>query len=643
MEENKTKFDTIEDALVNLKRPGLSEDLNASIKNRVFSKLSQTPRKEEFGYFSTLIRAILNVASGLSLEPLKKVEIKESVFSIIESRSQKKFFWPRFFAFSSKAVTLVLVMAVGVGSFVFMNTETFIVRAAAFTAIDNFEGNVLVKRGDVLIPASKGLVLKQNDNLLTADNSFVVVKFFEDSVTRLSANTELRIEQLSSEDAGYGRSQVELVVDHGTVWTKVVNLPDAESSFVVKASDVSAKTQRGAFNLEFFEGDLNIGVFSNVVEVSNGAEVNNVMSGEKVLFDSDFGIIKKHEISEKEKNGEWVKKNLESDKVYLSEVERKLVTARLESIGVDSAEDLSFEKSLKENVALFLTFDDVDKKKLELDLAERNFVAAQLKLQQADLSDEDRAKSEEAIGNFNLKVKGFYDVVADVQTTDLAYATELKAYIDNKILAQKKDLSFTLPDSGAYVAREIVDDLELLTAKDDSEVLEIKQRQSTDKVAVLEDVMSKGDYELASNILIEYKDDMQGVLDIINSNSKATAKVKEKIANDIATDLKLLDAASNVATPEIEQVKGELVVIAQNAGIKPVDALVVVPPTSTIVVEPVIVNDVNAVAADVAQPADGVSAVTISTPAVSEVSEIIDGPFGVKIKGDKPLDPLLSP
>ncbi|MEK7085634.1 MAG: DUF5667 domain-containing protein, partial [Patescibacteria group bacterium] len=305
-----------------------------------------------------------------------------------------------------------------------------------------------------------------------------------------------------------------------------------------------------------------------------------------------------------DKNTDWVKENLQDDKEYLTKVEQQLLEAKRKSVGLDNSTDVSFETSLKEDAFLFLTIDDVKKKKMELDLAERNFVAAQVKLHDPNITPQEKIEAELLISGFADHVKDFYKVVDEVAYTDKAYSEELKTYVESKILNQKKDLSVVLPDSPAYAAKKMLDEVELLSADTETELVQLKVDQAADKLAIAEDVKERGDAQLALQVVDEYKQDMTGVAEMIDNLEEVKPEVKEEMAERVADNLDLLKTID--VAPAIVEVVGAA---------------------------PVAIEDEEDVSDENVLADDGKA---------DEPEIIIDGPYGVEIKGDKPLPPLLQ-
>jgi hypothetical protein len=111
-----------------------------------------------------------------------------------------------------------------------------------------------------------------------------------------------------------------------------------------------------------------------------------------------------------------------------------------------------------------------------------------------------------------------------------------------------------------------VEDLEVLVADNDKELLEIKRNQASQKVAVIQEVVDKGNYDLAADMIADYRKDVSSVIDIMNSAEDVD---KDEVKEALTADLKLIDfAAVNLNVPGIKEAKRELSEVAQSAGIE---------------------------------------------------------------------------
>ena len=614
------EMEKLAEKLKSLKKPLIEDSKKEALKNNLMARI----KSEDVGAYPFSISALPELlkqsAKGISLDLSSRVRIKERVFEMIENHSQKSFFFSNFFAFNRKLLSSVLVFVIFFGAFNFVNVNTRVVRAATFTVLKSYSGEVFVDRDGKSLEVIPGMKLYENDEVSTGMDGRAVIEYFDNSVSRMASGTRLVLKKLQKPSENSAESNVEVSVIQGVLWSKVLNLVGSDSLFVVDANKVSASARKAAFNVKVDNDELEIGVFHHAVDVSDKNGVSHLLTGNKLLLTGgDYGSKKLITFSGEEQDDGWVKENLEFDKKYLSEVENRLLIAKAESAGVNIDDDLSFDKSLRENAILFLTFDDVKSEKIELDLVEKNFIAAQLKLHDSKLTDEERAKAELAIKDFSEKVEGFYSLADKIGDTDVEYANELRSYLNDKINSHKKDLSLVMPGAPEYLALEAVNKLQLLQAKNQTDVAEIKLQQAGDKLSSVEDVADSGDLVLAEEVADSYKDDVEGALKLIQNiepKDSKTKEKKEKLAEKASRDIALLETIQ----PVPEDVTKPVVSVMP----KEVDA------------DSSVATSVSAVPATSAVPE------LVEEPEIIQQESIIEGPYGVTIKGDKVLSPFLE-
>lgn len=537
------ELDALGESLKKIQKPRLEPAKKFAMKSKLMSKLE-----------APVVQYIQSQDAKLEFDMTMRARIKERVFALIEMAHQKRFFWSNFFLFQKKFVGAVALVSMMFYMFVFMTVEPNVVFAHSITVLDSFGGEIVVQRDGEAVDVEEGMEIYENDRIVTGIDGEATVKFFDDSVSRLSSNTEIVINKLFRPEGSFVRSYVEVNLVGGVMWSKVLNLVESESSFVVQSTDVAVAARRAAFNIEVAGSEVEVGVYRNVVDVTTSSEVEKVVSGEKVTLAED-SIVQVKKIDEAEKDSDWVKKNLDSDMKYVAEVEEALLAAKIKSVGSEVEDDFEIGNSIKEDAVLFLTFDDVETKRIELDLAEKNFIAAEIKLNdEGGLSDEEKVEVQNAISVYSDTVADYVDFVDEIRVTDSEYADELDQYVEEKILLQKKNLSLMLPDSPAYEIKEVVDELELLIAEDEIEEVKIISEQQLTKLSEVEDVLEQGDTELAEQIVDEYKEEVNEMIQVIDSLDEKEVVLKEELIENIEEGIELLDAIVEAEVVKYESV-----------------------------------------------------------------------------------------
>ncbi|MBD3360232.1 hypothetical protein GF366_00350, partial [Candidatus Peregrinibacteria bacterium] len=319
--ETKFNSDNLGDDLRNIHKPELDDERKKRIKNNVMSQL-EIP----------VIRYIRSLVSSLKLDPSRYVLIKEKVFDLLESKRQKRFYISNIFTYHKKFVSAFVLFLIFFGMFSFVNFYSpGVVLAEEFTVLDTYRGDVCVERDGEKLEVEKGMRIYQNDKITTGEDGFASIKFFDDSVSRLDERTRVVINELLKPSDTSIESHVEVSLLEGEMWSRVVNLVEGESSFVVEANDVFTAAQRAAFNVRVFDSSIEIGVFDHMVNVSSSDDNEKgekIVSGKKAFLNNSKEV-EVSEIDKDDKQIAWVRENLDNDRLYLLEVEERLFTARL--------------------------------------------------------------------------------------------------------------------------------------------------------------------------------------------------------------------------------------------------------------------------------------------------------------------------
>lgn len=575
-----------------LEKPVLMCERKSSLKNGILEKIAIAEKCDVNPEFAGVVGYIGKILTLFKLDLVKRVEIKERIFSAIESVPQKSFFFRNFFVFNKKLISGFVAMALFFGMFSYVRVDTSVVMAQSFTILESFSGDVEVLRGGEELEIVSGMELFEGDLIFTHEDGNAVVRYFDDSVTRLSSNTRISINKLFKV---YGKvnTYVEVALENGMVWSRVVNPMGGDSSFVLKARDVETTAQKAAFNTSFDDGKIEVEVFNSSVDVKKGNEVEKIVRGQKAVVNGDVRIVV---LSDGDSSADWVKNNLESDRIYLTAAEDRLLDAKIQRMG----EDVSIGKSFREDVAIFLTFNDIERKKKELDIAEKNLIAAEIKLSKKNLSDKDKEDIEFALKDFANKAKEFGKTVKEVGYSDEKYSGELKDFLDNKILVHQKELVGIMPGSNFYEVKTLIDEVSLFGAVDESEFVEKKLNQVSERLAVAENAVVLGQEDVAKSILDDLKGELNGVNEMISE--------MRQNAPNLALSL----------VPKVDEVQRYLMVVGEKAN----PSKVVIEKDMEIVVDGVVVEGLVVEEELDVEVAD---------------SDVSKNQYGIYVKGDKLL------
>jgi hypothetical protein len=589
--------------ILKMEKPVLGSQKKMMMRANLLKQMS-TPQEDRIpATLQGVVDYIKELVSMLNLDMNKRVDMKERVFAAIENIPQRSYFWRNFWIFNKKMISGLAVVTMFLGMFSFISVDTSVVRAETFTVLDSFLGQVVVVRDGKSIAIHSDMELYEGDKIATGNDGMVVVKYFDDSITRLSSDTTVVIDKLFKPQNSV-QTYIEVSLESGTMWSHVLSLVGDDSAFVLKANDVSATAKKATFNAELKDQKLELEVFNRSVDIQKQNQlVDKVIRGQKAVINGKVEVV---DLSENDKNVAWVQENLESDKEYLVSVEDRLLAAKMKSMGTDAPKDVSMGNSLRENIAVFLTFDDVSKVKKEFDLAEKNLVAAEIKLADPNLSATDKQNVQKAMQDFSDKVKMLDKIVKEVGYSDEKYSAELKQYLDNGILAHQKDLSLVLPDSPLYEVKQMVDNVALIGVSDKTELAEKKLEQLSDKLATAEDAAMLGQTQVARETVDDSKKELAGVMEMINTIDSKVPEAKEDLVGKVSEVQQYLTAVSDeaaVATTTV--VSTETPVVVTNTEVTPVG-------------------------------------IVTTTPVEPTINTSVEDNYGVFIQGDKPLPPGLG-
>lgn len=626
------EFEKLLSELKGLKKPGLSEEKKFSMKKNLFTKMDA---------FS---------AARFSLDKVSRARIKERIMEVLETRVQKRsfafgrIFGNLFFNVRFRAVvSIVTVFALVFGIFGVVRTDQDFVHAATLTFLRSYEGEVFVERDGEVLNGYEEMHLFENDVVYTSEGGRAVIEYFDNSVSRLSGETKIVFDRLERSEDFLSEGKIEVLILEGTVWSKVLNLSDSGVLFSVGAKEIFASADNAAFNFKVEDDLLEIGVFENAIDVRDEDLVERLVSGKKLtVSDGEKRQKSVSYVADGDREDEWIRKNLAYDKKYLSEVEMRLLAARAEAVGIDINDEITFDRSLKDNALMFFTFDDVKAKKRELDIAERNFIAAQIKLRYNDLTEEEMEEIRAVISDFDEKVRSFHEFAGNIAYMDEEYAESLKGYVADRVTVNKIDLEVVMPDSPVYIARGVVEELEFLLVKSSSEAASVKLKQAVNRLVAIDDVFYKEGEFWESGLADEYMKNVVKALSLLegsgSGDDESVDETKKLLIEKIYEDIELLENIRVISSADIGKLRLEIERILN--GEDGVDVVVAsVPVYKAEDKSDGEIEDEVKIASD-----EDFEIVSIDDDLnVSDVPDkIIKGPYGVTVRGNKPLNPMLE-
>jgi len=119
--------------------------------------------------------------------------------------------------------------------------------------VEDFSGNAAYKKADseVWKPIDSSVELSEGDSLLTMKDSFVVLRFPNNSETKVLENTQLKIEKLEKVGEGY---VIELKQLKGKTYNSIQKLLKSGERFLIKTKSVTAGVRGTKFSV-MYEGE----------------------------------------------------------------------------------------------------------------------------------------------------------------------------------------------------------------------------------------------------------------------------------------------------------------------------------------------------------------------------------------------------
>lgn len=538
--EKKQQMLELERALNKLNTPVLDERVKLRIKDDFNVKLfgKKSLHGDRIDSLSRIVGALAVVASKTNLDSYSKERVKQRILAKIENvRPVNKKIWQVFSFKQKRLVSAVLVFVLAFTAIISPAFDDNVVLASGFTNLKSYSGEVYLARDGQILDVYQGIELKENDRVITGENAVAVIEYLDDSVSRLSSESEVYISKLESDPVNSVRTFVEIEVLEGKVWSKAVNLVEDKSSFVVEAGNYKAQATKAAFNVEFDEDqEVVISVFNNAVNLTSedNVEINRIVSGEEVEVDSRRNRVIVNEISKEKREEEWVIVNLSSDVDHVRNVEERIVSENSFAFNVDPNDEISSRSKISDEALVFFSVNKVKKQKRKLNIASKKLLTISVKNKKNDFSEKELEEVNKIVDEFVAVVSNFYDLIEDTKEKNVKLASELEEYLSDVLFIHKKRLATVSSNSPVYKVKLAVDKVQLLAVKDKKEFVETRYKQTLDKFAEVDLIASTEDKNTALNVVEEYKKDLDNTIALVekvsvNDNQTDDSKIEKSV------------------------------------------------------------------------------------------------------------------
>lgn len=524
----------------------LSGEKQAGMKRLIMASLQTQKQPLYEASLANLIEKIKHLASQIHPSIAFQSLLKEKLITVAEFHARRFSFIP-FWVRNHRRLWTSLVAAVFVfGLFFNFTFKIPQVEASFVTSLDEVSGDVTVVRDAQVIPGTQNFLLKADDVVRTGANSKAVIRFLDQSVSRLDENTEVKISKLFMNPANKTETVVELVLHRGRLWSRVINLINNFSRFQVKAKNtVAVAKKKAAFDVSVTaKGKAKISAVKNQVDlvVATDKKVieTTLVKGftAEVKTDTPLAPQIRQEQQPAEQKDQWVAENLAADKQYIETVKQENQTQINSQVQVLPGSPFYAMKELSEGTKIALTINDFDRQKKIFLAAQEKFAEAQVLLTKGETE-----KARALLNEFQSQVKNLLQWILDREANDPVQILILKTQITEALSAYEKQLSLLLPTDPLYALKETIGQAKLLAATDPQQKTQELATQAGDKLLEAHDLAEQGDTETAKQQVEQYsKAILNAVSEAKQLPSDAKAQAVTTLLDNKAEDLKILEA-----------------------------------------------------------------------------------------------------
>lgn len=449
---------------------------------------------------------------------------KKMIFKSLMQRVQRSFrevlasLW--LFRNWRSSLASVLTFALLLGLFVTGPFDLRLTRASKWTFLEKVTGEVFINRNGKIFAADQNFGLQQGDLIFTGVNSFVAIRYLDDSVTRLGENTSLEISRLYVRPDNAANTQVELSLLGGQVWASVYNLIDGDSRFVIETGNARANvSSRASFAILSNDDTTLLSVFDNVVDLSKKTSqvsyVQSIVAGFQaevssnpfMVVSSGSDIVVQKIASE---NNQWVITNMALDQEHqniLKEENRKFIAD-----AVVSDQTLGLLADFRDKTKALFANVDIEKARQRFLDVHLGFITAQEYLEKANRDNDFRKQATPLLIQYKvaiLEINNSYDSLKaqDSEQTDLLIA-QMKEEVD----LQRKALSIVLPSEPLYTAKQVVMEAGGYFARTSSEKAIYLLDRSRNRLLEMQNLIAKNNLQDAEAIFRTY---LNGLDDLV--------------------------------------------------------------------------------------------------------------------------------
>lgn len=217
---------------------------------------------------------------------------------------------------------VVLLFLIAMGGVWFWSLGSLPASKDQAIILDSFEGSVEVRAtGDgTWKQVSAGHVLQAGDRVRAGSDGHAVIRWDGLGESELGANSEVLLKS-DAPVQGTDERSVELRLEVGRIWTRLLRLIDVDAGFVVETPDVIATVRGTSFDVSTKNGLTEVWVAQSAVEIDGDKMSVVVPEGRSAVFPVGAlpSVTGTQRISLLTQDP-WQRTNLERDQVFFGEV-----------------------------------------------------------------------------------------------------------------------------------------------------------------------------------------------------------------------------------------------------------------------------------------------------------------------------------
>ncbi len=554
-------------ALKRIEKPLLEERIKKAMKAHLMVSLEE---KEDFLPFSLgrLVARIKKTSSDLLSASLNSA-LKMRLMTAIARHDDLPV--PSFYNRSFRAVMSVFLLVIFSVTTFFADHSGVPVAMAREAFLNDVEGDVFVVRDGHLIEGVEDLPLCVGDTVLTHDDSSVTVHFLDDSVGRLGANSNLEIQVLYSDPDNPLITKVEILLNEGRLWGRVVNLVDERAFFAVDAGSVTAKVMKKAsFDLYTLDDRTKITVFDNSVdlikrEAGDDNPIKTVIAGYSAEVSGSGGeSLVVSQISDSDPDvaasRKWVAVNMSEDEKYSQSIAAD-VAVDVMSAGeeTDVPDPVFTDAEFNRAKSLFLDgYDD-------------------LLWAKAMLMNGNDVEGVKYLKSFRSGLLNVASIMPVLEAKDEVSAEMLRNMFRARINTQMKQMAMFVPGDFLYPVKEVLGEVSVLFAGEAIEKTLIAVSNSGERLVEMQELIRIGRISDARIVLGKYREGSDfNVLSLTEEERGANSEKLVELFRQKIYQIKLLTAAAESLTDEsLSDLRAELKVLRDELIFKVLNSLTV--------------------------------------------------------------------